>query len=976
MKTVSQNASELKQLFTSETLYTQKGVEHLHARFSKALSAQNTETYLQKAPVFDQFISDLFGIDSHLTALKKRYGDLHSLPKFRRDFIQRYVLRLPNPSPQEPYETVQAHFIALLGEGFDQDILTFAQHVIGKLNTYGLKPEAFYWETAYCLHKLPTKEWNFLNKEKHFPFSPTNGTWHCPLEEQTHRQGFALTDPGASDAYLMEESGYCLKCHKRQKDSCRTGLESPSEGPALHGCPLDQKISEMIELIEAGHLLSALATVMVDNPLLAATGHRICNDCQKACLFQTQKPVDVPQIETRLLKDILELPHGFEIYSLLTRWNPFHETQPLPNPNTQKAIFIAGAGPAGFTLAHHLMRLGHSVFVAEGLQIDPLPPHLTPKEPAQIPLIQNISNLFSPLEERPHRGFGGVMDYGITARWDKNFLTLIRLILERSPRYFHQDGIRLGRTTPITQVIKEGFQHISLCTGAGKPNMLPLKELPKGVRLGVDYLMGLHLTHKSLDLKKPLKLPAYVYGAGLTAIDTATEVLAGYVEQLHLIHRLTQEKDPRLNLLSPEELALFRAHHEALIKAPSPLERKKLLQSWGGVTVVYRKPLTQAPSYRLSAHEVENALYEGIQIQENTEILSWETVNGHLSHLRFRNTQTTESCTQPARTLFLALGTQPNTTVLEEDPSLQHLSRPLTFLNKGGQPHATTPNPKEPQPLFIHVTPEGPSITALGDLHPTFEGSVVKAMASAKQAAMQIDEQLKALPPTNLNLSAYAQRFDSHVLSITPLSPTLLELHLSAPAHVKNHQLGHFYKINAYEGSPLSFLEGRAITPVSIDKKAGTFKVLFALKSPLPDVTLLGKEPVYLLGPLGTPLQVAPSTSSVHVHTHPLNVYLLSIAHALSETHQLQALTFTPTPTETEQTLHQTYFPITENKSQAPSLLITDAQADLPALKNTKVLHLNAKPLQCMMGGICAHCIKPDPQTPGKWVFSCQTQWT
>ena len=31
-------------------------------------------------------------------------------------------------------------------------------------------------------------------------------------------------------------------------------------------------------------------------------------------------------------------------------------------------------------------------------------------------------------------GFGGVAEYGITVRWDKNFLKLIRLLLERRAR--------------------------------------------------------------------------------------------------------------------------------------------------------------------------------------------------------------------------------------------------------------------------------------------------------------------------------------------------------------------------------------------------------------------------------------------------------------------------------------------------------------------------------------------------------------
>ena len=73
-----------------------------------------------------------------------------------------------------------------------------------------------------------------------------------------------------------------------------------------------------------GSPIGALAVAAVDNPMLAGTGHRICNDCSKACIYQKQEPVDIPQVETRTLRDVLELPWGFEIYSLLTRWNPLN----------------------------------------------------------------------------------------------------------------------------------------------------------------------------------------------------------------------------------------------------------------------------------------------------------------------------------------------------------------------------------------------------------------------------------------------------------------------------------------------------------------------------------------------------------------------------------------------------------------------------------------------------------------------------
>src|SRR5688572_15026951 len=173
--------------------------------------------------------------------------------------------------------------------------------------------------------------------------------------------------------------------------------------------------------------------------MAAATGHRICNDCMKSCIYQKQDPVDIPQAETRTLKDVLELPWGFEIYSLLTRWNPFDLRRPTPKAPTGKRVLVAGLGPAGFTLAHHLMNDGHTVVGIDGLKIERLEPEVSGVDPlgsrVAFAPIQNISDLPGPLDQRVMAGFGGVAEYGITGRWDKNFLKIIRLLLERRRQF-------------------------------------------------------------------------------------------------------------------------------------------------------------------------------------------------------------------------------------------------------------------------------------------------------------------------------------------------------------------------------------------------------------------------------------------------------------------------------------------------------------------------------------------------------------
>jgi len=211
----------------------------------------------------------------------------------------------------------------------------------------------------------------------------------------------------------LDQANYCIWCHEQGKDSCSRGLEEKSPasgyrrtpfGIPLAGCPLEEKISEFHMVKTRGEVLAALAMIAVDNPMVAGTGHRICNDCMKACIYQKQDPVNIPQAETRTLKDVLELPWGFEIYSLLTRWNPLNLRRPLPLPETGRKVLVAGIGPAGFTLAHYLMNDGHTVVGIDGLKIEPLPEDLSGVDAhgRRVPFrpVRDIAELYEPLERR------------------------------------------------------------------------------------------------------------------------------------------------------------------------------------------------------------------------------------------------------------------------------------------------------------------------------------------------------------------------------------------------------------------------------------------------------------------------------------------------------------------------------------------------------------------------------------------------
>ena len=452
---------------------------------SKAESA----LILEIAPHLDDFLAELFGIQTEFRTLAARHNELAPLYGVKRQFVQRRAANKVKPEEAAKLDgpALEADLKNHLDGRFDE--LTFAKKVThwladeaghaAQLDT-AMKYAAWALHTpagrarvrAGVLFKTPSKI-DPHNLLVHAQKSDREGvvTYTIRPEHIRRRKGFALTDPGTDLVGALDQANYCIWCHTQGKDSCSKGLreKSPEETPdkvvfkksafgvTLAGCPLEEKISEFHTLKAQGNALSALAVIVIDNPMVAATGHRICNDCMKACIYQKQEPVNIPQIETRTLKDVLELPWGFEIYSLLTRWNPLNFRRPLPLPETGYKVLIAGMGPAGFTLAHYLMNEGHAVAGIDGLKIEPLPARFSgiDADGSRVPVepIRDVQTLYEILEDRVMAGFGGVAEYGITVRWDKNFLKLVRLLLERRAQFAMVGGVRFGGTVTVEDAL-------------------------------------------------------------------------------------------------------------------------------------------------------------------------------------------------------------------------------------------------------------------------------------------------------------------------------------------------------------------------------------------------------------------------------------------------------------------------------------------------------------------------------------------
>ena len=241
-------------------------------------------------------------------------------------------------------------------------------------------------------------------------------------------------------------------------------------------------------------------------------------------------------------------------------------------------------GPSGFTLAHQLLNEGHGVVGIDGLKIEPLDESVSGVriDGSRVPFapVRDVRTLYEPLGERVMAGFGGVAEYGITVRWNKNFLKLVRLLIERRERFDLIGGVRFGSTLSVDDAFALGFDHVALAMGAGKPTTLDIPNgLARGVRTASDFLMALQLTGAARAdtlANMQLRLPVVVIGGGLTAIDTATESLAYYVVQVGkflarheaLVARLRRSRRAR-------QLARRRCRHRRRVPGARPRDPRR-----------------------------------------------------------------------------------------------------------------------------------------------------------------------------------------------------------------------------------------------------------------------------------------------------------------------------------------------------------------------------------------------------------------
>jgi len=912
---------------------------------------ETSELLLAVAPCLEAFIARLFGIEQELTASRVATLSHDVVLAFKKEFVLRRGRRYRQTIDQ-PFTKLDSWLteqLAHLGQEGDREyaIARFAEYLLTDEQAHA---EAIEKLTQWCALALndPTGQaavagWTSFKlpqKVDHARLVPlqrvdTDRSHRLQADPNRFRKrdGFTLTDPRMSPRAVQGEVHYCIYCHDHDGDFCSKGFPEKKGQPTLGfkvdplgvtltGCPLEEKISEMDLLKRDGRTIAALAVAMVDNPMVPATGHRICNDCMKGCIYQKQDPVDVPQIETGVLTDVLALPWGVEVYDLLTRWNPLRQRQYRLQSYNGHKVLIAGMGPAGFTMAHHLTMEGCAVVGFDGLKIEPLPQELLERP------VRQWSELTESLDERILLGFGGVAEYGITVRWDKNFLKLIYLTLARRPTFQVFGGVRLGGTLTVENAWELGFDHVCIATGTGLPRVIPIgNSLARGMRQANDFLMALQLTgagKESSLANLQVRLPAVVIGGGLTAVDTATEVQAYYIKQVEKAlarHEKLVEVHGEAGVragLNAEDLEVLeafldhgrmvRAERERAAAAGGLPDFTPLLRRWGGVTLAYRKGINTSPAYVRNHEEIIKAMEEGIYYAQGLDPLRVELDRyDHVEAVVFRRMRsaqgrwlaTDEEVTLPARAVFVAAGALPNTIYEQEHPGtfelegdhfLPHVDHP-----DGLQPVQVAEHCKIPEfGPFTSYEGQGRTISFIGDTNPVFHGSVVKAIASAKRSYPLVMAALAQRPPApeeRLSYPAFREQMagllSPRVAEVKRANPALVELWIQAPMAARNFRPGQFYRLQTFESSSPVVAGTRLQVPLLTVSGTGVKddKVRLMVLQWGAGPRLVGRlkpgDRLVLMGPTGAPIDIPTGKTVMVVAGRWGAAVMLDIGHAL-----------------------------------------------------------------------------------------------
>jgi heterodisulfide reductase subunit A2 len=243
-------------------------------------------------------------------------------------------------------------------------------------------------------------------------------------------------------------------------------IEKLGTAPCRDGCPAGQRAQGYIALIAQGRYREALRVIQEDNPFPSVCGRTCHHPCESHCSRALlDKPVGIMSLK-RFVVDYA-LAYGREQVEPAARYRP-------------QWVAIVGAGPAGLTAAHDLVKMGYGVTVYEAL-------------PAA----------------------GGMMRAGIPAH------RLPKGVLQQDIDDILALGVMLKTNSPVKDpaaLLEQGYDAVCLATGIStRDHSLGIEgEEAEGVLSAATFL-------RKVNLGEPVAIGerVVVVGGGITALDSA-----------------------------------------------------------------------------------------------------------------------------------------------------------------------------------------------------------------------------------------------------------------------------------------------------------------------------------------------------------------------------------------------------------------------------------------------------------------------
>lgn len=327
------------------------------------------------------------------------------------------------------------------------------------------------------------------------PAAPANpGKQRVPRQAMPEQQpeirakNFLEVPLGYSPETAKLEASRCIKC---KKPSC------------VEGCPVNVDIPGFLALLAEGKFAAAARKIKKTNALPAVCG-RVCpqeSQCEERCILGKKfEPVAIGRCE-RFVADY-------------ERENDLVELPPIQTKNGKK-VAVAGAGPAGLTVAGDLILLGYEVTIFEAFH-------------------------------KP----GGVLMYGIPE------FRLPKAIVEKEVEYLCKLGVKIelntivGKTITVDELLgEEGFDAVFIGVGAGLPMFLGVP----GEDLGGVFSANEYLTRT--NLMKAYRFPEYdtpvvrgkkvaVVGGGNVAMDAARCAMRLGADDVKIVYRRSRAELP------------------------------------------------------------------------------------------------------------------------------------------------------------------------------------------------------------------------------------------------------------------------------------------------------------------------------------------------------------------------------------------------------------------------------------------------